>query len=133
MDKIYGQENQTATLYLSAVGAAVHRRRSPRTKVSIPISFIIFDAAEMEIISDQVIESTIIDIGFNGLSFKRELPFNVGDQLQLTIQIPNQPVNAMGWVVRCDQSKDIVAVEFLQPREEEQKRLMRFLVDQQEK
>jgi len=133
VDRIFGQGNRTATLSLSAIGAAVHRRKSPRVEVSIPFSFMIFDAAETEIVCGQLVESTTRDMGVSGLSFKSDLPLKVGDQLQLTIQIPSQPVNAMGWVVRCDPSEAFVAVEFLQLREEEQSQLMKFLADQQDK
>ena len=50
-----------------------------------------------------------------------DLPLEVGDQLQLTLHIPSKPVNAIGWVVRCesDQGGTLVAVEFLQPEEQE--------------
>jgi hypothetical protein len=55
--------------------------------------------------------------------------------LQLTLQIPSKPVNAIGWVVRCepDEGESLVAVEFLQPEEQEQKQLLKFLGQVEEK
>lgn len=55
--------------------------------------------------------------------------------MQLTLQIPSKPVNAIGWVVRCepDEGESLVAVEFLQPEEQEQKQLLKFLAQVEEK
>ncbi|MDA2935025.1 PilZ domain-containing protein, partial [Acidobacteria bacterium AH-259-D05] len=131
VDKISVQENRAVTLSLSGVGVTVHKRKSPRVNVSIPFSFVIFEAAETEIISDQLVESTTRDMSVSGLSFTSDLPLKVGDQLQLNIKIPAQSVNAMGWVVRCEPSESLVSVEFLQSGEEEQRELMKFLADQQ--
>ena len=58
----------------------------------------IFEAVKPEIISQELVQANTRDISVNGLSFVSELPLAEGDQLQLTLQIPSQPVNALGWV-----------------------------------
>ncbi len=95
----------------------------------------IFEAVKPEIISQELVQASTRDISVNGLSCVSELPLAEGDQLQLTLQIPSQPVNALGWVVRCesDQGGSLVAVEFLQPEDQEQKRLLKFLAQAEEK
>ena len=89
----------------------------------------IFDADQAGIIGDRLLEATTQDISVSGLSFTSDLPLKVGDQLKLSIQLPTQPVDAIGWVVRSEsgEGETVVAVEFLQPEEHQQKRLLEFL------
>ena len=131
VDKISGRESRTASFSLTGVGLTIHKRKSPRVQASIPFLFMVFDAAETDLIGDQLVEATTRDIGVGGMSFKTDLPSKVGDQLQLTLQIPINPVNVSGWVVRCepDEAEYWVAVEFLHPDEKEQTQLMQFLAE----
>ena len=129
MEKVSGQDKRTATFSLTGVGVTIHRRKSARVSVSIPFSFMIFDADQAGIIGDRLLEATTQDISVSGLSFTSDLPLKVGDQLKLSIQLPTQPVDAIGWVVRSEsgEGETVVAVEFLQPEEHQQKRLLEFL------
>ncbi len=132
VDKISGPGNQPATISIRNEGVTVDKRTFARLNASIPFSFKIFDAAETKIISDQLVKSNTRNISAGGLSFMSDLPLTVGDQLQLSIhESPAQSVNFMGWVTRCEaakeESKNLVAVEFFQPEEKEQRQLRSFL------
>ena len=135
VEKVSGQEKRSATFSLTGVGVTIHKRKSARVKVSIPFSFMIFDAAQAGIIGDKLLQATTKNISVSGLSFMSDLSLKVGDQLQLSIQLPTQPVDAIGWVVRSESGEGTteVAVEFLQPEEEQQKRLLEFLAAASEK
>ena len=128
-------EKRDVTFSITSVGVTLVKRKSPRIKVSLPFSFIIFEAVKPEIIGDELVKGRTRDVSVNGLSFKTDLSLELGDQLQLTLQIPSKPVNAIGWVVRCepDEGESLVAVEFLQPEEQEQKQLLKFLAQVEEK
>jgi len=131
VNQVSDRESRSAAFSLTGVGLTIQKRKSPRVEVSIPLSFMVFDAANTEIIGDELVEVTTTDISVSGVSFNTDLPLKVGDQLKLTLQIPAEPVNALGWVVRCAPEKENswVAVEFLNPEEKEQNQLMKFLVE----
>ena len=132
VDKISGPENQSATISIHNVGVTVDQRASLRLNTLVPFSFMIVDATETKIISEQLVKSNTRNISTVGLSFESDLPLTEGDHLQLSIQVsPTQSVNFMGWVVRCEaaqeDSKKLVAVEFLQPEKKEERLLRTFL------
>jgi len=132
VDKISGPENQSATISIHNVGVTVDQRASLRLNTLIPFSFMIVDATETKIISEQLVKSNTRNISTGGLSFESDLPLTEGNHLQLSIQVsPTQSVNFMGWVVRCEaaqeDSKKLVAVEFLQPEKKEERLLRTFL------
>ncbi len=89
-------ENRAVSVSITSVGVTLIKRKTPRIQVSLPFSFMIFEAVKPEIISDQLIQATTRDVSVNGLSFMSDLPLEVGDQLQLTLHIPSKPVNASG-------------------------------------
>jgi c-di-GMP-binding flagellar brake protein YcgR len=132
VDKISGTNGRSATISIVNVGVTVDQRNSMRLNALVPFSFMIVDAAATEIISDQPVKSKTRNISAGGLAFKSDLPLRTGDQLQLSIEVaPTQSVNVLAWVVRCDtgqeDSKTLVAVEFLQPGEMEQGEIKKLL------
>ena len=97
VENVSDQDKRAATFFLTGVGVTIHKRKSPRVKVPMPFSFMVFDAAKTEMIGDTPTEATTRDVSVSGLSFKSELPLTVGDQLQLTLQIP-PPSPSTLWV-----------------------------------
>ena len=140
--EIQGPENQKVVLSISGKQVLVQRRKSYRARVQIPCSITVVDAVDTELIGAKAHECTTKDVSVAGLAFDTDLPLKVGDKLALRLDLdPSQQVNAVGWVVRSESTKrkeyqhgtimtkliNLVAVNFLQLKAEEQNHLLLFL------
>jgi c-di-GMP-binding flagellar brake protein YcgR len=140
--QIQGSENQKVVLSISGKEVLVQRRKSYRARLPVPFSLTIVDSANTELIGAKATECTTQNVSVAGLAFDTDLPLKVGDKLALSLNLdPSQQVNAVGWVVRCEPIEreeynhgtiitkltNLVAVNFLQLKAEEQNHLLRFL------
>ncbi len=140
--EIQGPENQTVVLSITSKEVLVQRRKSYRVRLQISFSLTVIDAVETELIGTKTIKCTTKNVSVAGLAFDTDLPLNVGDKLALRLELdPSQQVNAVGWVVRSEPIErkeyqhgtimtkliNLVAVNFLQLKAEEQNHLLRFL------
>jgi len=140
--EIQGPENQKVVLSISGKEVLVQRRKSYRARLQIPFSLTVIDAVDAELIGAKALECTTQDVSVAGLAFDTDLPLKVGDKLALNLALdPSQQVNAVGWVVRCapiqrqeynhgtmiTKLTNLIAVNFLQLKAEEQNHLLRFL------
>ncbi len=133
---IDGLENKYLTLSMLGVGMTVQQRKSYRISSAIPFSFTIIDAADAQLDGQEVSGARTQNIGVGGLLFESQLPLTVGDKLELCLRHPSKPVNAVGWVVRCEAAPSAgrvelnsVAVEFIHIDDEDQYRLLEILVE----
>ncbi len=140
--EIQGPENQKVVLSISGKEVLVQRRKSYRARVQIPCSITVVDAVDTKLIGAKALECTTKNVSVAGLAFDTDLPLKVGDKLALRLDLdPSQQVNAVGWVVRSERTKrkeyqhvtimtkliNLVAVNFLQLKAEEQNHLLLFL------
>jgi hypothetical protein len=140
--EIQGPENQKVVLSISGKEVLVQRRKSYRARLQIPFSLTVIDAVDAGLIGAKALECTTQDVSVAGLAFDTDLPLKVGDKLALNLALdPSQQVNAVGWVVRCapiqrqeynhgtmiTKLTNLIAVNFLQLKAEEQNHLLRFL------
>ncbi len=140
--EIQGPENQKVVLSISGKEVLVQRRKSYRACLQIPFSLTVIDAVDAELIGAKALECTTQDVSVAGLAFDTEFPLKVGDKLALNLALdPSQQVTAVGWVVRCapiqrqeynhgtmiTKLTNLIAVNFLQLKAEEQNHLLRFL------
>ncbi len=140
--EIQGPENQKVVLSISGKEVLVQRRKSYRARVQIPCSITVVDAVDTKLIGAKALECTTKNVSVAGLAFDTDLPLKVGDKLALRLDLdPSQQVNAVGWVVRCEPIKrkeynhgtiitkltNLIAVNFLQLKAEEQNHLLLFL------
>ena len=140
--EIQGPENQTVVLSITSKEVLVQRRKSYRVRLQITFSLTVIDAVETELIGTKTLKCTTKNVSVAGLAFDTDLPLKVGDKLALRLDLdPSQQVNAVGWVVRSEPTKrkeyqhgtimtkliNLVAVNFLQLKAEEQNHLLLFL------
>ncbi len=142
--KIHGPENRRVDLSITRQKVSAQRRKSYRVRVQIPLSGTVIDAGDTELIGAKVVDCKTKNVSVAGLAFDTKLPLQVGDKLELNLELPSsKKLNAVGWVVRSDPAKqkeyrgtmivrDIhsIAVEFLQPEPKEQTQLLHFLRSQ---
>lgn len=119
-------------------GLTVQRRKFPRYSLAIPISFLVTDASKTWLIGKSQ-ECRTRDLSLGGVCFESTFPLEVGDKLALKLQPPRlQKLSASGWVVRSEPVLEggkpfrLLALEFLQLEESEQKLLLQFLATHEE-
>ncbi len=142
--RTHGPGNRIVDLTITSKKVATQRRKSYRVRVKILLSGTVIDAGDTELIGARILDCKTKNISVAGLAFDTKLPLQVGDKLELNLELPSsEKLNAVGWVVRADAVKrkeykgtiivsDInsIAVEFLQPEAKEQTQLLNFLRSQ---
>ncbi len=142
--KIHGPGNRKVNLSITRQKVTAQRRKSYRVRVQVSLSGTVIDAGDSELIGTKVVDCKTKNVSVAGLAFDTKLPLQVGDKLELNLELPSsEKLNAVGWVVRSDPAKqkeyrgtmivrDIysIAVEFLQPEPKEQSQLLHFLRSQ---
>jgi len=113
---------------------SVQRRKAQRVCYPISFSFTIIDAAETQLIGHTVSEAETENVSLGGLAFHTLLPLKLKDRLEINFRLsPSEQVKAVGWVVRYQPLRqdgkrlNLVALEFLHLRAEEQHKLHLFL------
>ena len=132
--KVFGSTNEQLEISIPREGVAIQRRKTYRVQGPIPFSFTIIEAAETQLIGQEVPGSEIRNLTVGGLAFDTSLPLKGGDKLDMNLQLsPSQQVNAVGSVIRCSpveqdgKSLNSAAVKFFQLDVEAQRTLLMFL------
>ena len=132
--KVSGSANQHVGISGTSKEVLLQRRMSFRVHSAIPFSFTVIDAAETRLISKKVPDARTQNFSVGGLNFETSLPLKVGDQLEMTLQLPpSQQVNAVAWVVHSEPVErdgkylNSIALKFLHLEVEEQKKFLQFL------
>ena len=116
-------------------GVAVQTRTTFRVNESIPLSFTVVEAHRMELIGQEVPNARTRNITVGALAFDTTVPLEVGDRLDMKLQLSgSRAVSAMGTVIRCSSLESnpggtrSIALKFFQLDAQEQSELLQFLV-----
>ncbi len=118
--KVVGSKNQNMAISIDGEGMTLSRRKSLRLHSEIPLSFIVSQAKEKDLVSEKAFDSKIQNISEGGIAFETDLALKVGDELKVNFSLPRlAQVSAAGWVVRAEKVKhdgrylNSIALEFL--------------------
>ena len=132
--KVSGSANEPLVISTRGESATWQRRKSYRVRRELPLSFVVIDAAETELIDKSVADCKTQDISVSGLKFETGLPLKIGDKLAVKLDLSSsQRVSAFGWVVRAKQIErkgkcaNLIVLEFLQLGVEEQVQILQFV------
>jgi len=118
--KVVGRENQSMAISIEGEGMTLCRRKSLRLRSELPLSFIVRQAKQKELVSEKVLDSIIQNISVGGIAFDTDLALEVGDELKISVSLPRlAQMSAKGWVVRSEKVKhgrclNSIALEFLE-------------------
>lgn len=136
--KVTGQDKQRLTITDHSEGITLGRRRYSRLSLGIPISFKVTHARSDDFRQQEVYSDRIRNMSAGGLSFETELALEVGDELEVELDLPHlQNVCAGGWIVRSKPNENgkgklhSVALEFLGLGREAEAELLQFLDEHQ--
>lgn len=132
--KVVGRENQNMAISIEGEGVTLCRRKSLRLRSDIPLSFIVSQATQKELVSEKALDSMIQNISMGGIAFETDLALDVGDELKVNVSLPRlAQVSAEGWVVRSEKVKhdgrclNSIALEFLGLEPEQQRQIQQFM------
>lgn len=132
--KIVGSANQNMAISIKGEGVTLCRRNSLRLSSEIPLSFIVSQAKQKELVSEKAFDSMIRNISVGGIAFETDLALEVGDELKVNVSLPRLvQVSAEGWVVRSEKVKldgrclNSIALEFLGLEPEQQRQIQQCM------
>lgn len=132
--KIVGSANQNMAISIKGEGVTLCRRKSLRLSSEIPLSFIVSQAKQKELVSEKALDSKIQNISVGGIAFETDLALEVGDELKVNVSLPRlAQVSAEGWVVRSEKVKhdgrclNSIALEFLGLEPEQERQIQQFM------
>lgn len=132
--KVIGRESQNMTISIEGEGVTLGRRKSFRLRTNIPFSFIVTQAAQKGIVSQEACDSMIRNISEGGIAFDTSLSLKVGDELKVDVCFPDlPPMSAEGWIVRSEKVKRdgkylySVALEFLELKPEQREQIQQCM------
>ncbi len=132
--KIVGSANQNMAISIKGEGVTLCRRKSLRLSSEIPLSFIVSQAKQKELVSEKALDSKIQNISVGGIAFETDLALEVGDELKVNVSLPRlAQVSAEGWVVRSEKVKhdgrclNSIALEFLGLEPEQQRQIQQCM------
>ncbi len=131
--KVVGSENQNMAISIEGEGVTVCRRKSLRLRSELPLSFIVRQAKQKELVSEKVLDSMIQNISVGGIAFETDLALEVGDELKVNVSLPQlAQMSAEGWVVRSEKVKhgrclNSIALEFLGLEPEQQRQIQQCM------
>ncbi len=132
--KIVGSANQNMAISIKGEGVTLCRRKSLRLSSETPLSFIVSQAKQKELVSEKALDSKIQNISVGGIAFETDLALEVGDELKVNVSLPRlAQVSADGWVVRSEKVKhdgrclNSIALEFLGLDPEKQKQIQQCM------
>ena len=109
----------------------IERRQSFRVHSQVPLSFSVVHAAQSRLVTENIFNSKTQNISNGGLAFRTDLPLEVGDELQMSLDlISSRPVSTYAWVVRSeldDLGLYSLGLEFLELSRETRNQFQRFL------
>jgi c-di-GMP-binding flagellar brake protein YcgR len=132
--KVVGRENQNMAISIEGEGVTLCRRKSLRLSSEIPLSFIVSQAKQKELVSEKALDLKIQNISVGGIAFETDLALEVGDELKVNVSLPRlAQVSAEGWVVRSEKVKhdgrwlNSIALEFLGLDPQKQKQIQQCM------
>lgn len=132
--KVVGRGNQNMAISIEGEGVTLCRRKSFRLSSEIPLSFIVSQAKQKELVSEKALDSMIQNISMGGIAFETDLALDVGDELKVNVSLPRlAQVSVAGWVVRAEKVKhdgrylNSIALEFLGLEPEQQRQIQQFM------
>jgi c-di-GMP-binding flagellar brake protein YcgR len=132
--KVVGRENQNMAISIEGEGVTLCRRKSLRLSSEIPLSFIVSQAKQKELVSEKALDLKIQNISVGGIAFETDLALEVGDELKVNVSLPRlAQVSAEGWVVRSEKVQhdggclNSIALEFLGLDPEKQKQIQQCM------
>ncbi|MEE8348897.1 MAG: PilZ domain-containing protein [Acidobacteriota bacterium] len=132
--KIAGKNDQQVTISDQSEGITLGRRRYSRLSLGIPISFKVIHTTSEVIQPHTCYSDQIQDMSAGGLSIDSNLQLEVGDELEVELDLPHSKKLCVGgWVVRStanesgQEDRHSIAMEFLGLGSEESEQLQKFL------
>lgn len=132
--QVPGQDNQRVAISDQSQGITLGRRRYSRLSMAVPISFRVIHAGSDVLEKPTVFSDRIRNMSAGGMSFDTALPLEVGDELEIELNLPHHPkVCVAGWIVRSSPTENgqerqqSVALEYLGLGGEEEAQLLKFL------
>lgn len=128
-------------LMISMLTGRIEKRKLLRFRIPINLSFTVVEAVDTSLVGKHFSSETQ-DISLCGLAFDTFSPLKTGDRLEMSLHLsPSQTTNVVAWVVRSVRvqrkefvgtiivkSVNAVAVEFFHVKDDEQRQLLRFLL-----
>ena len=126
------RDNQTVAISDQGQGITLGRRRYSRLSLGIPTSFKVTHTSSDVIENHTIYSDRIRNMSAGGLSFDTSLALEVGDELEVKLDLHHlRPLRVGGWVVRSKpvegDSRYAIALEFLGLEQEERETLLTFL------
>jgi c-di-GMP-binding flagellar brake protein YcgR len=132
--KVIGPESQNMAISIDGEGVTLGRRKSFRLRTEIPFSFIVTQAAQKGIVSQEPCDSMIRNISEGGIAFDTNLSLKVGDELKVDVCLPGPTqMSTEGWIVRSEEVKPdgkclySVALEFLELKPEQREQIQQCM------
>ncbi len=129
--KLSGSPTEEMAISRDVDKVTIERRQSLRVHSQIPLSFSVINAAQRHLVTEQIFNSKTQNISDGGLAFRTGLPLEVGDELQVSLDlISSKPVSTGAWVVRSeldDLELYSIGLEFLELNRETRNQFQRFL------
>ena len=129
--KLPGSSTEEMAISRNLEKVNIERRQSFRVHSQVPLSFSVVHAAQSRLVTENIFNSKTQNISNGGLAFRTDLPLEVGDELQMSLDlISSRPVSTYAWVVRSeldDLGLYSLGLEFLELSRETRNQFQRFL------
>ena len=129
--KLSGPQSEEMAISRNGEKVNIERRQSFRVHSEIHLSFSVVSAAQSQLVTENILNSKTQNISDSGLAFRTDLPLEVGDELQVSLDlISSQPARTGAWVVRSqldDLEQYSIGLEFLELNRETRNQFQRFL------
>ena len=86
--KIHGPENRKVDLSITRQKVTAQRRKSYRVRAHVSLSGTVIDSGDSELIGAKVVDCKTKNVSVAGLAFDTKLPLQVGDKLELNLELP---------------------------------------------
>ncbi len=98
--KLPGSPTEEMAISRNLEKVNIERRQSFRVHSQVPLSFSVVHAAQSRLVTENIFNSKTQNISNGGLAFRTDLPLEVGDELQMSLNlISSRPVSTYAWVL----------------------------------
>ena len=132
--EISGQDHQRVGISDQSPVITLGRRKYSRLSMAVPISCQVTHTSSDVLEKPSVFSNRVQNMSAGGLSFDTEVALEVGDELNIELDLPDlQNLSVGGWIVRSNPSENSpkgqqsVALEFLGLGQEKETQLLKFL------
>ena len=129
--KLSGSPTEAIAISRNVEAVNIERRQAFRVHSQIPLSFSVVSAVQNQLVTENIFNVKTQNISDGGLAFRTDLPLQVGDELQVSLDLTSsEPTSTGAWVVRS-QLDDLelysIGLEFLELNRETRNQFQRFL------